>query len=389
MKILIKLVLIAFLFISCSTDKKPNSNFFNGVNKSEKKIAFNTIALDTVVFDPIESSYNGFFDIYKNEINFIDQRFCWIFTFDKDGKIQSQNLGQGAGPNELDTGFIDAYKRLPNGKHLFMGSVFDVHIHDENWEREKKFVMKWNLTKAGWEINADNLDPDEQRLYSPHYENFKIQTNSNNNVYFTVEANHILFNKYYTKEYYDMSRIFADLDLESGKVKSVFGRKSREYLNYNYLGAYDTFDYVMDSKNQMYVNHPIDSLIYVYNDEHENIYTFGNAGKNMMTNYPEFNSQEIDGIMSIYQNKKPNTSYYTDVKHIEEKDIFFRSYHKPIAEGVDGLQIYKGNVLVADVDVPKGFKVAGYIDPYFYSDAILEEDELTLKAYKFTLPNIE
>ena len=242
---------------------------------------------------------------------------------------------------------------------------------------------------AEWEINPDNLDPNEQRLYSPHYMNFNVQTNSNNYVYFPLECNHDVFNRYYTKEYYETGRIFAHLDLNTGEIKSIFGRKSREYLNYNFLGAYDTFDYIMDSKDQLYVSHQIDSLIYVYNDDHENIYTFGNAGRNINTDYPEFNSKNINDIMGILNNEKPNTSYYTKVKYIEEKNIFFRSYHKPIAEGVDGLQIYKGNVLVADVDVPKGFEVAGYIAPYFYSDAILEEDELTLKAYKFTLPNIQ
>ena len=41
--------------------------------------------------------------------------------------------------------------------------------------------------------------------------------------------------------------------------------------------------------------------------------------------------------------------------------------------------------LIADVQVPFGFKVMGYIDPYFYSEFICDEDNENLEIYRFKL----
>ncbi|MBQ8644754.1 MAG: hypothetical protein IJ476_00055, partial [Bacteroidales bacterium] len=52
-----------------------------------------------------------------------------------------------------------------------------------------------------------------------------------------------------------------------------------------------------------------------------------------------------------------------------------RSYHKGAHSTTDGLQIYDGdNNLIADIDVPVGFKPIGYIHPYLYSDIISENN---------------
>lgn len=381
------LVISILCFVSCK--KEREDIFFNGINKSKKDIQFNSVDIDTIVFDSIESSYTGFFKVNNDQIHFIDQRFGWIFSFDGEGKLKNKSLGQGKGPNEINTGFIDGYVNLKNGKHVFMGSSFDVHVHDTKYEREKMFTIDWQIDKSAEEIIVDNFDPGQPVLYSPFYFIFNLEQYSDNSVIMPLETNNKYFNGFEHEAFYKNSRIFGELNLETGKITNIFGRKSPEYLNYKYLMAYSMFHFDVDNKKNIYINHEIDSLIYVYNNYESNNYTFGNSGRDMITDYKEINEFDGKKLRHILSDYKPKTSYYTYVEYFEDQDLFFRSYHRPDDLGVDGLQIYKGTVLIADVDVPKNFKVTGYIAPYFYSDAILYEDELKLEAYRIKLPEIK
>ena len=48
------------------------------------------------------------------------------------------------------------------------------------------------------------------------------------------------------------------------------------------------------------------------------------------------------------------------------------------------LQIYKDGQMVGDCSVPKGLKVTGYIEPYYYSQVFNDNDE-GLTIYRFKL----
>ena len=63
----------------------------------------------------------------------------------------------------------------------------------------------------------------------------------------------------------------------------------------------------------------------------------------------------------------------------------FRSYSKGEKESSDGLQIYQDRTLIADIDVPKGFKPIGYIKPYLFSDAIVDEGKMRVYVYRVRL----
>lgn len=73
-------------------------------------------------------------------------------------------------------------------------------------------------------------------------------------------------------------------------------------------------------------------------------------------------------------------------KFMDETDLLFVSYRKD-SEDSDGLQIYKNGQLIADVIVPKKFRVMGYIAPYYYSYIIplLDEEDDSLIMYRFKL----
>ena len=72
-------------------------------------------------------------------------------------------------------------------------------------------------------------------------------------------------------------------------------------------------------------------------------------------------------------------------KFMDEIDLLFVSYRKD-SEDLDGLQIYKNGQLIADVIVPKKFRVMGYIAPYYsYIIPLLDEEDDSLIMYRFKL----
>ena len=74
------------------------------------------------------------------------------------------------------------------------------------------------------------------------------------------------------------------------------------------------------------------------------------------------------------------------MEYVDESGLLFVSYRKDL-EDSDGLQVYKDGYLIADVIVPKKFRVMGYVAPYYYSYIIplLDEDDDSLIMYRFKL----
>jgi hypothetical protein len=87
--------------------------------------------------------------------------------------------------------------------------------------------------------------------------------------------------------------------------------------------------------------------------------------------------------MEAYEKDMQGAGFYYWVHHIN--GYTFRSYKKQGVESQNGLQIYKGETLIGDVEVPANFKVIGYIKPYFVTKIICDEENERAKFYKFKL----
>ncbi len=380
------LVLLSF-FISCSDESDSRDFLFDVQAVSKKEIKVHELDVETITFSDVESSYSGSLNYDNQEINFVDQRFGWIFVFDKDGQLIDKKLGQGEGPNELNTAFVDGYLQLKNGKNLFWGSSFDIHIHDALMNREKQYILGWEGEQSQRLVRENpKPDPKEFGLYTLDYQNMILREDANGNVYIPIYGENNNFNAYQSKRYYKEGRILAKLNLKTQKVEALLGARSPEYLKYNYVGHHSFFSYDISNKDEFYVSHEIDSLIYVYDKNFQNIRTFGNSGRDMVTDYTEYPVLDIKKFQDLYFNDRPFKSWYGAVEYFDEFDLLFRSYNKGNSLTQDGLQIYKGDLLIADIDVPKGLEVKGYIAPYFYSEAILKDEELSISAFRFTLP---
>ena len=130
-----------------------------------------------------------------------------------------------------------------------------------------------------------------------------------------------------------------------------------------------------------YVTYQADSLIYCYDEAYRPVACFGVEGTGMYKEYREFATKK-----ETYENAREEISsrgFYNWLEWVDETGVLFRSYQRGVgADGV-GLQIYRVGVLVGDVDVPKGLRVAGYVAPYYYSYVMPDEDREVLYVYRF------
>jgi hypothetical protein len=67
--------------------------------------------------------------------------------------------------------------------------------------------------------------------------------------------------------------------------------------------------------------------------------------------------------------------------------MFFRGYKKGGGAINEGLQIYREHTLIADIDVPVGFKVLGLINGYIYASGEIDEDAGEIYVYRFKINN--
>ena len=76
-------------------------------------------------------------------------------------------------------------------------------------------------------------------------------------------------------------------------------------------------------------------------------------------------------------------AHYRKIKCID--NYIFRSYVKSLTAECDGLQIYDGKTLIADVEVPKGLNVIGKIGDWYYSELVSDELSMKMWVYRFRI----
>ena len=367
------LFIILFALFSCNTAQNEKK----WIDKGVRAIEYTNILIDTVKLDEIKSSCVGEVGIYSDSIYFVDKKFCWIFSFDKDGKLANKYLGQGAGPCEINTGLIDGYTHTEDGNSIFIGAMNDCHIFSETLEREKTFVIdKGDRRKQ--DINLNDF-----AIYTLMYPKLILREN-NGYLYFNQYCEHPNFNFIASDNFYKDSKLISRMSLENGKVDKMFGEYSAIY-SHKVLNQFNLFSFDIDRNGNFYICFEADSLIYKYDSKYNPVCAYGFPGLGMNIDYKSIDSY-ID-LKNDYADERRQKSYYDWIEYIDELDLLFRSYKKSNNE-FDGLQIYRDSKLISDVDVPKGFRVMGYIKPYVYSNISIDDENETMEIYRFLLKNV-
>ena len=374
----IKLFLFTlFLFLVYGCSKWSTVYNFAPIQKYPKSISINSIKLEELELESIISSYVGKLFINNENIGFVDQRFCWVFMFDKDGMFIERHLGQGHGPMEIETGVIEGYALLNDGSYFFIGRSTDGHIFDEQFQRKETFIINRNANK--------NVKGYEQPyFYTICYENL-IMKNYGDYLYYNLFLAHPKYNFLSASDYHKKAHIISKLNLQTGVMEQVLGHYPEIYAKDKSLRQLSFVNFDMDSNGNFYVSYEADSLIYTFDKDFSPLTTFGYRGSNMVDRRLIFNT--IDEYNENYMQNRRERGMYNGLNYIDETGLLLRTYQKGSGTG-GGLQIYKQSVLIGDVDVPDGFKIIGYIAPYYYASCGIDEDNERIVLQRFKLQEL-
>ena len=124
----------------------------------------------------------------------------------------------------------------------------------------------------------------------------------------------------------------------------------------------------------------LDDMIYACDNNFVPKFSYGYKGKDM--DKSEHRAMDFETYKKE-RDAERKKAHYRKIKCVG--DYTFRSYVKSISAPYDGLQIYNGTTLIADVDVPKGLNVIGKIGDYYYSEVLGDEETMKLWIYRFRL----
>ena len=204
-------------------------------------------------------------------------------------------------------------------------------------------------------------------------------------MYMGMTSDNPAFAYFFTNtEYLENSYRIGIVDLKSGEAlpMAVKGFPSvYESDPYKYT-SFDCVDFDIDNEGNMYLGFQADSSIYVFDKEFRTKFAFGVAGSAMDLSY---NKIQTESDLPFFMENIETKGYYSRIEYIDETGICFRSYKKGSHAQYDGLQIYKDGDLIGDCEVPKSFKVMGYVAPYYYSQVFNGDDDGELMMYRFRL----
>lgn len=385
------IILLAGLFLlnsSCRKEKKGN-NIFDAEFSKNRDIRLDSLNLETIELDSVASSHLGFVAINNDTIQFIDSKYNWVFLFDHEGTYIGRELGQGKGPGELPINGIQFYCPVADKGYFFLGSSYDCHFINKNYERTNSYLVDWN-TNVSPKLLQKKPRPKNPRSYNLAYGIGNVRATSTH-VYLPLAPmlpTYSAFNLT-TDLYAGKARTLAKMNIENGKIEKIIGRLSPLFSENESVRVFSAFKFDIINGNEIAITYLPDPHIYITDLAFQSVKSiFGYPGKNMDLNYEAIPSTDDNNELRKYwENQQNMRGYYNSLEYIEERDMIFRGYTRGDGSNskYDGLQIYNDQILIADVNVPKTFEVKGYIAPYFYSNAFVDTKTGKIKIYRFKI----
>ena len=356
---------IILFFFSCGKKEKKTNH------ESVQNITYDRIVIDTVCVDIPNSSFNGFSGVYHESIYFLDRFFGYFYEISLDGEILDRHMGIGRAANEIPIKAPYAAV-FDKNKLLLLGGTYDSYL----------FTNLTNRTKIDIKVSETSNTLEDSRVYTSFSEILRM---NGDGFFYNIYSESTFANPVeHSNKYFNDAHIIMQVNIKTGEAKPLGHYSEYYHTNHGLVKHLFGINYDIDQQGNFIVSYQTDSLIYMYNNNFEPISIFGFEGKEMKKDYTE-SLPLWDDFNQAYKNDIKNKGYYYWLEHIEEGNYTFRSYQKDGVSEVDGLQIYKNNIMIADVCVPRHFKVIGYIAPFFFTQIICDEQNESMKFYKFRL----
>lgn len=374
-------LMILFIFMVSCKER------VNVIHIGEKHSKFCFPDIDTIYVALDDASGIGNFYLRDTVITFVDAVNYKFYDLNFEGHLLSSYFGKGHGKNEL---VAMRYAYPIENDSLNRGIIVDhnnvmtiFNIEKQNIIHRKQIDFGWD--KKGWHLNQYRF-PDIYNIMEFADFGISFYLLSDTTLLFPINiVNRMTKNpdKIDSRRYED-GAIFGKLDLTTMKVEEVLG-KFPEIYKHNPMPEMEFFQYVV-ADNLLYVNHAVDSLIYVYQYPNNLQYTIGYECTGIDRSYT---ITKLTSQNEIFQNDIQRIGLNTGLVLCSENNTLCRTYMKKVATGTSGLQIYRNNNLLADVEMPAYFKLLGYHGGYYYGVRLipLEDMEHTyIVLYRIQIP---
>lgn len=354
--------------------------------KSKQPVSPETLAIDTFYICAEDenqmTSLIGEFFLQEDTLCFADAGLASIFCYDLEGKYIENHLSRGRGPQE-----ILGLNIITNDKkgYYILDESWNIYRIDRKWNRIKENRIDWNSDKS-IKYLYNHPDPNETGIYELEYASSNLRTLGKDYLVIPIVTEHVKYNSYggaFASHFYENTYTIGILTQDSAKLVKMMCNRSPIYSQYSYVPNFKNviFDTYQDT---LFFSFEIDPHIYQMDFSTSQTIGFGEAGQQMNTDYPE--TKSLEDADEHYGEDRQKCGYYYYLKYVPETVLLFRSFQYGTPLAYDGLQVYKNQLLVAEYQVPKGFRVIGYVPPYYYAEGKPDIDKEAMVFYRFKLP---
>lgn len=365
------ILLFCALLISAGCGRKyDKSAFFCAPENNDVKVTVESLELERMRPQVSELSYVGYSGLCGDKLYFADGLSAKLYQFDRNGNCLDTVLRFGNGPHEIPVKHIEAYCVSDEGHHFFLDSTTNLYEFDKDFDLVNSIFYYWSKKLTEGDL-CEQTEP-----YATAWGDNVNLTVHNGFFYTNIYGESEEFN-FTVPDYYKTARIIEPRDAKTGEPFPLLGRISPAV---GYMTAFQKDFFRITDSGDFFVAYEADDLIYVYDSKYKLNYSFGQPGKNMNKNYKTLS---VDNFRSDFLEEEETKGRYTSLCVVG--DLTFRTYRTGTPKNETRLQIYDRTTLIGDVQVPYGFKVMGYIKPYYYSEFICDEDKETIEIYRFKL----
>lgn len=360
----------------------------NLVHKGAMTLTNNQVIIDTMMVSLEQASGMGNYYMRDSIITFVDAMTYVFYDIDLNGKIMKSYFRRGNGKNEIPS-LLYAYP-IGNDK-LNRAVIIDPSNGVTLFDMESKNILSRGTPDFAWGDRYVKSYKKPELYNFSYFTDFGVSfyLDSNSNLLFQtniVNRNTKMPDAVEKRRYID-GAVIGKLNLETMEVEDVFGHFPDIYKS-SPMPHLEFFQYVIHD-DKIYINHTVDSLIYVYQYPDTPLYTFGYECKDIDRDYTV--TKRIDNP-SFFKKDLEHVGFNTGLLFIPELNVFCRTYIKSASNGEAGMQIYKECDLIADIDVPAFFKLLGYRDGYFYGSSFIQiekEDMTAIVIYRLKVNQLQ